>query len=70
MLVQGFGKWFKSQMDNVVPVKRIQSLKHPFSWRHYDILGEGQEFITNIRRLGDAQAGILEGHTFPEGIFI
>lgn len=70
VLVQGFGKWFKSQVDNVVPVKRIQSLKDPFSWRHYDISGERQEFITNIRRLCDAQAGILEGYTFSEGIFI
>lgn len=57
-------------MDNIVPMKRIQSLKHPFSWRHYDILGEGQEFITNIRSLCDARAGILEGYKFSEGIFI
>lgn len=70
VLVQGFGKWFESQMDNVVPMKRIQRLKHSFSWRHYNILGEGQKFITNIRSLCDAQAGILEGYKFSTGISI
>lgn len=70
VLVQDFGKWFKSQMDNVVPMKRIKRLKHPFAWRHYDILGEGQKFITNIKSLCDARAGILEGYKFSKGIFI
>lgn len=70
MLVQDFGKWFESQRDNVVPMKRRQRLKYPFAWRHYDILREGQKFITNIRSLCDAQAGILEGYKFSKGISV
>lgn len=30
VLVQDFGKWFESQLDNVVPVKKDTEVKTPF----------------------------------------